>query len=124
MKLHPQHTGNANIIRAYDERGVTVNDEVYHGSLVVSRSLLLTPWEVGDADSLQAADLLALLQYQPEIILLGTGQRHRMCDPRISAEVMQHGTGIEIMSTDAACRTYNVLLGEDRNVLAALIIGS
>jgi uncharacterized protein len=47
-----------------------------------------------------------------------------MCDPRISAEIMQHGSGIEIMSTDAACRTYNVLLGEDRNVLAALIIGS
>ena len=79
-------------------------------------------WPIDHPDQLNAAIISQLLTYPAEIILIGTGHKHHLLDPVLCIEATQRGIGIEIMTTEAACRTYNVLLGEDRVVLAALII--
>lgn len=122
MKLHMQQTGTSNVIRACERGMVRINDAVCTSSLIVTPDKLELEWGITDARQLDLDHLLKLLDYQPDIILLGTGNEHHLLDPRMMMAIMQRGTGIEVMTTDAACRTYNVLLGEDRAVLAALII--
>jgi len=122
MKLHLQRNTSVNIVRAYGPGHVQVNDTTCDASLVLGADLLVPDWPVRHATQLDAASLLPLLEYAPEILLVGTGARHRLLDPAISIAITQRGVGIEIMSTEAACRTYNVLLGEDRRVIAALIV--
>jgi uncharacterized protein len=83
---------------------------------------LILDWAVRDFDSLSEGNFECLLAYQPEVILLGTGSTHRFIRPHL----IQHLTGanipVECMSTDAACRTYNILMAEGRKVAAALIL--
>lgn len=122
MKLHEQQTGNANVIRAYDADSIRVNDTDCTASLVVTPETLEPGWPVSCIQDLTEDMLIRLLEYEPDIILIGTGRNHQLLDTRLMLSVMQEGVGVEVMSTDAACRTYNVLLGEDRKVLAALII--
>jgi uncharacterized protein len=66
--------------------------------------------------------LQELIDREPEVILVGTGDRIRFPHPEVYAHVISQGVGIEFMDTGAACRTYNVLLSEDRRVIAAIII--
>ena len=124
MKLHQQQIGSSNAIRACEDGMVMVNDTVCTSSLIVTPEILAPDWEIAHVDELEAGHLVSLLEYEPDIILLGTGLKHHILEPRMMMEIMQHGIGVEVMSTDAACRTYNVLLGEDRAVLAALIVES
>ena len=122
MKLREQQTGSSNAIRAYEPGMVRINETVCTCSLIVTPQRLVDDWPVTHVGQVDSDVLLALLDYGPEIILLGVGNRQHILDPRVTMPVMQRGVGIEIMTTDAACRTYNVLLGEDRKVLAALIV--
>ncbi|HBE92496.1 MAG TPA: hypothetical protein DDW55_08190 [Gammaproteobacteria bacterium] len=122
MKLHLQQTGTSNVIRACERSMVKINDAVCTSSLIVTPDKLDPDWGITHASQLELEHLEQLLDYQPDIILLGTGNKHLLLEPRMMMSIMQKGIGIEVMTTDAACRTYNVLLGEDRAVLAALII--
>ena len=83
----------------------------------------LERWRPGLLDELLETDLDALLARGQEVILLGTGVRLRFPSAALRAHVLQRGVGLECMSNDAAARTYNVLLGEGRAVLAAFLIG-
>jgi uncharacterized protein len=65
----------------------------------------------------------ALLELEPEIVLIGTGQRQRFVDQRHARLLAASGVGLEVMDTGAACRSFNVLLAEDRAVIAALYPG-
>ena len=76
----------------------------------------------GGFDALTEADFAALLAQQPEIVLLGTGRTQRFPHPRLSAALAAAHVGLEVMDTRAACRTYNILLGEGRRVVAAVIL--
>jgi uncharacterized protein len=58
----------------------------------------------------------------PEIVLVGSGRAFAFPDPSLLAPLYAAGIGVEVMDTRAACRTYNLLLGEGRNVIAALIV--
>lgn len=122
MKLHEQKTGTSNAIRAYEPGMIRVNDTVCTNSLIVAPDEFVPDWPITHASQIGLEIMEQLLVYTPDIILLGTGNNHQLLDPRMTMAIMNRGTGIEVMSTDAACRTYNVLLGEDRVVLAALII--
>ena len=122
MKLHQQHTPNVNTIRAFEPDSITVNNETYHNSLIVTADSLVKNWPVQHPAQLTTETICELLTYQADIILIGTGKKHHLLDPLLSLEAIQQGTGVEIMTTEAACHTYNILLGEDRLVLAALIM--
>jgi uncharacterized protein len=83
----------------------------------------LGPWRPTMLSEVDETDLHALLEQKPGVILLGTGERHALLPPRLMAVALTRGIGIECMRNDAAARTYNVLLGEQRPVLAAFLVG-
>lgn len=115
------HTGRYRI-QAYASGQVTVNHEALTGSLIVSPDRLIRDWPPQVFEDLTAAHLALALSLEPEILILGTGDRLRFPHPRLTGEIQRRGVGVEVMDTAAACRTYNILLGEQRRVAAALLM--
>ena len=110
-----------NLVRSYEPGLLRINDRIYDHSLVITATSLRR-WEVADAALLTAADLRVLLTEEPEVVVLGTGERQRFPPRAVRHALLDAGVGLEIMSTAAAARTYNVLVAEDRRVVAALIL--
>lgn len=91
-------------------------------SFAISASTLDQNWPPQTIEQLTETDLCALLLLKPEVVIIGTGE-HLIWPPRsLMAPLINAGVGYEIMNTAAACRTYNVLSYEGRNVIAALMI--
>ncbi len=108
-------------INGYTANSVTVNNQIY------TQSILIMPqhfslWDLKTTANLSQQNLLALAELKPEIILLGTGAKLIFPDPVLTQVLFANRTGLEIMTTAAACRTYTALTAEGRNVLAALCI--
>src|SRR5258708_4871385 len=99
-----------------------VNARRYERSLVVLPGQLIENWGVADVDALAGDHISFLAGLNLEILLLGTGGELRFPSPRLLQPLALAGIGVEVMDTRAACRTYNVLLAEGRNVAAALIL--
>ena len=95
--------------------------ETVTGSLIVSPRHLLRDWAPVNIEDLLADHLTAIIELQPELVLLGTGPQLKFPAHSILAEIHQQRIGIEIMDTAAACRTYNILMAEGRFVVAGLI---
>jgi uncharacterized protein len=109
-------------IRAYQPGFITVNENTYTHSLIVSPQQLMTDWPPQSLAALTPADWSAVLAMNPTVILLGTGRQFTMPHPRLLAPVYERKIGIESMDTASACRTYTALAAEGRRVLAALLI--
>ncbi|MFZ4552169.1 MAG: Mth938-like domain-containing protein [Aquabacterium sp.] len=124
MKLHADRAEGVNVIHACDVQSVSVNGTRYAHSILIPHTGDIQRWTPASATDLQAADLEALAALQPEVVILGTGQRQQFLHPRLMAALLQARIGVETMDTTAACRTYNVLAAEGRRVLAALLIES
>ena len=120
MKLHATGPSGVNTITGYGEGYVMVNGERRVSSLVVLPDRI-EPWEAKTFDQLSAEDFTFLKSLQAEIVLLGTGARQRFPPPRLTAALAQAGIGLEVMDLQAACRTYNILVAEERKVAAALL---
>jgi len=101
---------------------VTVGGIDYRNSLIVAPDTLMADWPVRSIQDLVAAHLDAALELEPEVLLLGTGTRLSFPPHALYASVISRGVGFEVMDTAAACRTFNILLAEDRRVVAALIV--
>lgn len=123
MRFAEDKTAARYRIEAYAPGQVTINEAVFTRSLVVTPGRILLDWQPQSFDELQAGHLILVADLAPEIILLGTGARLRFPDPAVAAPLIDSGIGLEVMDTAAACRTYNILVSEDRQVAAALIIG-
>jgi uncharacterized protein len=109
-------------IRAYASGSVTVNDETLTRSLVISSERLIRDWPPQSIEELAPEHLLAAAELKPEILILGTGASLRFPHPRLLAALQAQGIGVEVMDTAAACRTYNVLVNEQRQVAAAVFM--
>ena len=101
---------------------MAVNGVRYETSLIVMPDRIEEDWKVENFDSLAEDNMEALAALKPELVLLGTGDALRFPDPRLLVNLSHAGIGAEVMDTRAACRTYNILMEEGRNVAAALII--
>jgi uncharacterized protein len=122
MRLTDDRTGGAFVVRSYAPGEVRVGDAVLHRSCLISAERLIADWRPQTLDELSAADLEAVFELQPEIVVLGSGTRQRFPDTRLLAAILSRGIGCEVMDTGAACRTYNVLVSESRRVVAALFV--
>src|SRR4051812_45412536 len=122
MKFEREQADGRNAFTGYGEGYVEVNRRRHAASLVVAADRLVTDWPAGSLEGLSADHLAALLDLKPEIVLLGTGARFQFPDPAVLAPLYKAGIGVEVMDTPAACRTYNILLGEGRRVIAALLL--
>lgn len=115
---------SVNLIRSYAEHELRINDERFHDSVIVSaKNILAEPALVTVAD-LASSHAVRILALEPEVVLLGSGRRQIFPATWFGAEFLRAGIGFEVMDTGAACRTYNVLVAEQRRVVAVLILSS
>ena len=119
FSLEPDHRSS---IQSYDTGMVVVDGTNYTHSLVISADGVRADWQPTSLAQINKRHLRELLPLQPEIVILGTGARLRFPSPSITSCLMDKHIAIEVMDTASACRTYNVLLSEDRRVVAALLM--
>lgn len=122
MKIERDSPDGRNTFTGYGAGYVEVNRQRYCASVVVSAASIVSDWPAQRVEDLSADHLAAIAELKPEIVLLGTGATFKFAEPRLLAPLYKAGAGVEVMDTPAACRTYNILLGEGRNVVAALIV--
>jgi uncharacterized protein len=122
MKLSLDVPARTHVIRAYAPGELRVGEAVCRSNVILTATRLIEGWRPGAIDDLQAADLDPVLALQPEVILIGTGARQQFPDRAVLAALYAARIGFEVMDTRAACRTFNVLVAEGREVAAALII--
>lgn len=116
-------TGSASHrIRAYGEGSITINEDVYTSDLIVMPEHIVPEWASAPVAELTPGHLEVIEPYEPEIVLLGTGREQHFPPMQLMAALSRRGIGLETMDTAAACRTYNVLMSEDRRVAAALLM--
>jgi uncharacterized protein len=120
VKLHASGPSAYNTITGYGEDYVAINGQRHQASLVVLPEKII-PWPAQGFDTLSPENFAFLKDLNAEIVLLGTGARQRFPHPRLSAALAQAGIGLEVMDMQAACRTYNILVAEERKVAAALL---
>ncbi len=122
MKLHLTQAVGQNLFTAYGEGYVQINQQRFESSVIVMPNQLISDWEPRTLEELTAEHFAHLATLQPEIVLLGTGDILRFPHPRVSNPLAQARIGFEVMDTFAAARTYNILMGEGRQVAAALLL--
>ncbi len=121
MKL-TRHQTRANSIARYADDGILINGTTYSDSLIVSAERIVSPWAHGDVAELTEAILAPALEQAPATLIVGCGRAQAFLPPELLTVLARSGTGVEVMTTDAACRTYNVLVSEHRDVVAALML--
>ena len=122
MKFEPDRP-DAPSITAYGPGWLAVDGQRHERSMLIGSGGLLQPWDGATSfDALSAALFEPLAARQPEVLLFGSGARLRFPPPAWLAALVAARVGVETMDTAAACRTYNILSGEGRLVLAALLI--
>jgi uncharacterized protein len=121
MKMN-EDLGGGYVIDAYAAGSVSINERRYTRSLVVSPSDLDPDWPPQRLEELEVEHMQALLALEPEIVILGTGERLRFPPPELRRVFAERGIGLEVMDTAAACRTYNIIALEGRRVAAGLMM--
>jgi uncharacterized protein len=109
------------IIRAWEPGRIRIADRWVAGHVIVSAEQIVEGWTMTAPTALTLADLEPALAFTPTIVLLGTGTERFLPDVELMAALAERAVGLEIMTTPAACRTFNVLLQEGRRVVAALL---
>ena len=109
-------------IQAYKPNEVIINNTSFQRSVIVSAQTLIDNWQPQTIQELIASDWESVIALEPKIILLGTGTKLIFPSMEVLAPLMQNKIGFEIMDTAAACRTYTILMAEDRHVVAALLL--
>ncbi len=126
MRLHLTTAENNYLITGYglddDAHFIAVNKQKYTQNLIVLADKLILDWHATDFASLNAAHFEELIDLKPEVVLLGTGEKHQFLHPKIVQNLTAKNIPLECMTTAAACRTYNILMSEGRKVAAALLI--
>ena len=109
-------------VRRISAASITLIDRELTGSFLLAPDRVVEHWPVAAADTLDAGHVQALLELQPELVLLGTGARQVFPPAAFIAGFLREGVGIEVMDNAAAARTYNLLAAEGRRVLGAFIL--
>lgn len=120
MKFELSGAPGLNTFTGYGEGYVLVNGERHEASVIVLAERI-EAWPVGTVDELTEAHFQQLAELGADIVLLGTGASLRFPRPRLSRALARAGIGLEVMDTQAACRTFNILVAEERKVAAALL---
>ena len=111
-------------ITSYNADCIFVNKEPYHQSLLICPESLISPWDVSELSQLNETTLTPIIQYQPEIVIIGTGDQLVLPEPKVIAYFAKHKIGLETMNTPAACRTYGILAAEARKVMTGIIFNA
>ena len=126
MKLHLNTQANLNLITAYSEAYIEINKQRFGHSLIVMPELCLHDWDVKHSTEIGLSQVAKLIElhrsHKIEVLLLGTGEKQQFLTGAPYFALAEKGITIECMSTAAACRTYNILMSEGRQVMAVLMV--
>ena len=122
MKFQPDLAEGVNVITRHEPGQVWVGTVRFEGSVIVPWKGHPAPWSPGTLDALDESSFSVLLEFKPDIVIFGSGNRIRFPSPQWLRGLIQARVGLETMDTAAACRTYNVLASERRSVVAALML--
>lgn len=122
MQLAQENPDFVYVLRGISDAGVLVNQETLTRSFLLTPHRIVLDWRPTSAAGLAPEDLLAVLDLQPALVLLGTGPRQVFPSAAAMAALLTRGVGIEVMDSSAAARTFNVLATEGRKVVAAFLL--
>ncbi|WP_267220845.1 Mth938-like domain-containing protein [Dyella silvae] len=122
MDLSLDHPGSYLFVRRVGPRSIVVVDRELTASFLLSPERAVENWPVTASSELDAGHVDAILALNPEVVLLGTGERQVFPAPAFLAGLLRKGVGVEVMDNAAAARTYDLLAGENRRVVAAFIL--
>lgn len=122
MKLHRDLNIGQNVVTAYDPDHIDINGQRHETSLLLLPRQIRQPWGLAGFAALAVEDFRPVIELECEILLLGTGRQQRFPQPALLRELMEARIGVEVMDTGAACRTFNILAAEGRNVAAVLLL--
>ena len=123
MKFAREPSVDSNAIRGYDATSLRVGGAVLTRSCLIDAQHVIEDWPVRDVATLRIDHFEPAFEWQPEIIVLGTGARQIFPPATLYAAIRSRGIGFEVMDMGAACRTYNVLLSESRRVAVGILLG-
>jgi uncharacterized protein len=121
MKFH-LNTAEGNVFTGHGFDFVRLGVVEYRDNILVTPERIVTGWAAAGFDALTEADFAAVAALEPEVALLGTGERLRFPHPRLTRALTDAGIGLEVMDTPAACRTFNILAAEGRKVAAGVLL--
>ena len=122
MQLTLERPDHRFVLRGADGSTALVNERRLTRSFVITPDHLIEAWPATDVNALAATDLAPLLELDPEVILIGSGATQAFPPAATLAACLSRGIGIEVMTNAAAARTFNVLAGEGRRVVAGLLL--
>ena len=122
MKLQSDPHSGANTITGYGDGYIEINKIPYSHAVLLSSDGEIIEWAIKSFEDLSPADFTQMAALKPELIIIGTGKRQRFPKPELLKTLIETKIGFEVMDSQAACRTYNILVGEGRQVLLALIV--
>lgn len=122
MLLSRELPDYAYALRSADGHQAKVNDRVLVHSFVLAPDKLVEDWPVPSVAALTPEHLDVALEQSPELVILGTGEKQVFPPAAVMAACLTRGIGIEVMNNASAARTFNVLAGENRRVVAAFIL--
>jgi uncharacterized protein len=122
MKFTLDSRSDINLIRGYGTGEVRINELVQHAPCIVTAQQLVLDWSARTLATLSVTDLEPIFALQPEIVLLGSGPKQIFPEREIRQAFAARKVGLEVMDLGAACRTYNILVQEERRVAAALFL--
>jgi len=122
MRFTQDSNSTRYLIRSYAPGEIKINDETFSHSLIVGPESIAPGPVVSGAGELTAAHTAEIVALAPELVLIGTGVRQVFPDAEFGAQFLRAGIGFEVMDTGAACRTFNVLVTEQRRVVALLLV--
>ena len=111
-----------NRIHSYSPGTIVIAETTYSSSLILSSDTIINDWQPDDISQLRPDDLDQIIDLEPELVLLGTGARLLFPEHAITMAFYSRKIGVEVMDTGAACRCYNLLVSEARNVAAGLLM--
>lgn len=109
-------------ITGYDDQGIFINGRQFQRSVILSPMTIVDEWEPQICTQLEASHLSHIYELNPEVIILGTGENQVFPERKVLQALTSMNIGYEIMSTQAACRTFNIIMSEGRNVVAGFLI--
>ncbi len=122
MDITPAIPKNRNVINGYGFEGFKINETLYHNAIILTSNQIIEV-KIHSVEDFFEENLKAILNSEPEIILIGTGNNHKIIPIQLKNKIKSQypATSIDEMTTGSACRTYNILMMEDRNVAAFLM---
>lgn len=122
MQFTQHSPGGLNLIRRYGADFIAIGEEEIRASCIVGATTLIRDWPPRSVPDLVIEHFAPLFDYQPEVVVLSTGAKQQFPRAALRAEFAMRKIGLEVMEVGAACRTFNVLLSEERKVLAAVLL--